>query len=179
MQITKLKIETIKENPENPRLIDDKSFQQLKKSIQQFPEMLELRPLVIDESGFVIGGNMRLKALKELGWLEVPTITINSLDDEKKKEFIIKDNLSYGEWNWNLINLEWDMDTLSDWGLDVIRFNDIDVDEFFEPSDDDDGSNKKTKIFLEYSEDDFNKFQDLIKKHKGSKEEIILKLLKQ
>jgi hypothetical protein len=172
-----IKIEEVKENPENPRLIDEKSFNQLKISIQNFPEMLNLRPLVIDENNYVIGGNMRLKALKELGWLEVPIIRFDNMDEEKKKEFIIKDNLSYGEWDWNLINLEWDMDMLQDWGLDVIKFNDIDVDEFFEPSNEDEEDNKKIKIFLEYTKEDYDKFQELIKNHQGSKENIILKLL--
>lgn len=125
--IEKVPIKQIKENPDNPRTIKGDKYKKLKKSIEDFPEMLELRPLVIDEEGLVLGGNMRLKALKELGYKEVPIIRFNNLDENKKKEFIIKDNLSYGEWDWEVLQTEWDLDALDDWGFE---FSDTD----FEPS---------------------------------------------
>jgi hypothetical protein len=94
-------INEIKPNPNNPRLIKDHKFKQLVKSIQDFPQMLELRPIVIDENNMVLGGNMRLKACIEAGLTDVPVIHANNLSEEKKKEFIVKDNVGYGEWDWD------------------------------------------------------------------------------
>ena len=114
-----LKISEVKENPKNPRKINDTMFKQLVKSIQDFPNMLEMRPLVIDENNIVLGGNMRLKALKKLGYDEIPVIKVNDLTEEQKDQFIIKDNLSYGEWDWDLIYDDWNIDELKDWGMDI------------------------------------------------------------
>ena len=93
MNFQKVKISEIKPNPNNPRIIKDENFKKLVKSIQDFPEMLELRPIVVDDNMVVLGGNMRLKALKELKITEVPIIKANELTEEQKKEFIIKDNV--------------------------------------------------------------------------------------
>jgi hypothetical protein len=116
-----LPIEQVRLNDDNPRLIKDDRFAQLKASIEQFPEMLQLRPLIIDEAGVVLGGNMRLSALLQLKYAEVPVIRALGLTDEQKREFIIKDNASFGEWNWELLaNGEWgDAATLNAWGLNV------------------------------------------------------------
>ena len=92
-------IKKIKYNPDNPRVIKDDMFKKLVTSIKEFPEMLELRPLIIDEDNIVLGGNMRLKALNHLGISDVPVKKIEGLTPEQKKEFIVKDNLSYGEWD--------------------------------------------------------------------------------
>lgn len=112
-------IEDIKENPNNPRSIKDGKLEQLKKSITNFPEMLELRPLILNKDNVVLGGNMRLRALRELGWSEVPYIQIEDLTEEQQKEFIIKDNVSYGEWDWDILEQDWTQDLLLDWGLDI------------------------------------------------------------
>ena len=112
-----MKITEIKLNPNNPRVIKDDKFEKLKKSIQDFPQMLELRPLVLDENNIVLGGNMRLRALQDLGIDDVPIIYAKDLTGDQKKEFTIKDNLSYGEWDWDTLANEWDMELLDKWGF--------------------------------------------------------------
>jgi hypothetical protein len=122
-----MKINLIKPNPNNPRIIKDDKFKKLVQSIKDFPQMLELRPIVIDENNIVLGGNMRLKACQELGLKDVPTIYAKDLTEEQKKEFIIKDNVGFGEWNWDDLANDWEVKQLTDWGLDLpIFFNDSD-----------------------------------------------------
>lgn len=116
----KLPIDQIKENPANPRTISKEKYQKLLKSIKEFPKMLELRPLVIDKDGYVLGGNMRLKALTELGFTEVPIVRAEDLTEEETRRFIITDNLSFGEWDWDRLGNEWDAQELADWGLDGV-----------------------------------------------------------
>lgn len=118
-----LNIAAIKPNEENPRFITDAKFKKLVKSIKDFPEMLEARPLVIDENNIVLGGNMRLKALRAAGVFDIPVKRITGWSEEQKKEFIIKDNLGYGEWDWDLVANGWDMAQLDEWGLDVPDFS--------------------------------------------------------
>ena len=122
-------ITQIKPNPDNPRLIKDAKFKQLVKSIQSFPQMLELRPIVIDENNVVLGGNMRLKACIEAGLTDVPVKIAHGLTEEQKKEFIIKDNVSFGEHDWDLLANEWDIQSLDDWGLDIPAFANNDIEE--------------------------------------------------
>jgi hypothetical protein len=114
-----IKTSQVKPNPNNPRLIKDSKFKQLVKSIQDFPEMLNLRPIVVDENHIVLGGNMRLKACIEAGLKEVPIIVASELTEEQQKQFIIKDNIGYGEWDWEVLANEWEAQDLSEWGLDV------------------------------------------------------------
>jgi hypothetical protein len=124
MKIEKVKINDIKPNPTNPRTIKDDKFKKLVKSIKEFPEMLEIRPIVVDDDGVVLGGNMRLKACKEAGLEEVYIIRFENLPEEKKKEFIIKDNVGYGEWDFDLLLEDWDKETLIDWGMDIPKNKD-------------------------------------------------------
>ena len=112
-------IGTIIPNPTNPRIIKDDKFKKLVKSIQEFPQMLELRPIVVDGNMVVLGGNMRLKACIAAGLKEVPIIVADQLTDAQKGEFIIKDNVGFGEWDWDLLANEWDVETLQDWGLEL------------------------------------------------------------
>ena len=112
-------ISKIKENNNNPRFINKDKFNQLVKSIKKFPEMLEKRPLVVDENNIVLGGNMRLKALKKAGIKKVWIDVAKNWSEDQKKEFIIKDNLGYGEWDFDILANEWDLEQLDDWGLDV------------------------------------------------------------
>ncbi|MDA1120848.1 MAG: ParB N-terminal domain-containing protein [Bacteroidetes bacterium] len=114
-------ITEIKLNPDNPRIIKDNKFKQLVQSVKDFPEMLKLRPVVIDENNMVLGGNMRLKACIEAGLKEVP-VTKAKLSEQQKKEFVIKDNVGFGEWDWEQLGNEWEVEELSDWGLDVPNF---------------------------------------------------------
>ena len=114
-----MRITDIKPNPNNPRIIKDDKFKKLVKSIQDFPQMLELRPIVIDENNMVLGGNMRLKACQEAGLTDVPVKQAKDLTEEQKKEFIVKDNVGYGEWDWDALANEWDIDLLNEWGLDL------------------------------------------------------------
>jgi site-specific DNA-methyltransferase (adenine-specific) len=119
MEVLKVKISEIKPNPKNPRLIKDEKFKKLVKSIIEFPQMLELRPIVVDENNIILGGNMRFKALKEAGHTEVSIVRANDLTSEQKDEFIVKDNVGFGEWDWDSLANEWDTDKLTDWGLDL------------------------------------------------------------
>jgi site-specific DNA-methyltransferase (adenine-specific) len=122
----KVKISQIKANPKNPRIIKDDKFKKLIKSIKDFPEMLEKRPLVCftdtDGKFVVLGGNMRLKASKEIGLKELPVILADEWTEEQKTEFLIKDNVGFGEWDWEELSSEWDTDKLDEWGLDVPDF---------------------------------------------------------
>lgn len=120
-KIEYLPIWKIKNNPNNPRLVKDDKFKKLVKSIKDFPEMLDKRPIIVNEDMIVLGGNMRLKACNEAGLKEVPVIVAN-WTEEQERQFIIKDNLGYGEWDWEIIANEWDADELNDWGLDIPDF---------------------------------------------------------
>jgi len=124
-----MKINELKSNPNNPRLIKDHKFKQLVKSIQDFPQMLELRPIVIDENNMVLGGNMRLKACLEAGLTDVPVIHANNLTEAQKKEFIIKDNISFGEHDWDALANEWNIIELDEWGLDIPAFANNDIEQ--------------------------------------------------
>lgn len=112
-------IDDVKLNDSNPRFIRDERFKKLVKSIREFPEMLKIRPVVVDGNMITLGGNMRLKAAKEAGLKEIPIIKAIHLTEEQKKEFIIKDNIGFGEWDWEIIANEWDGEPLEDWGLDL------------------------------------------------------------
>ena len=119
MQVTKVKINSIKTNPKNPRLIKDDKFKKLVNSIKEFPQMLELRPIVVDENNIIFGGNMRHKACIEAGLKEVYIVQAKDLTELQKDEFIVKDNVGFGEWDWDILANEWDTDKLTDWGLDL------------------------------------------------------------
>ena len=119
MKIQTVRIETIQGNKDNPRLVNKAKYEKLKKSIQDFPEMLNLRPLIVNEHNVILGGNMRYKALVELGYKEIPVIRAEDLTERQAQEFIVKDNLSYGDWDFDRLANEWDSVELEDWGLDV------------------------------------------------------------
>ena len=122
MKIEKIKISEVKLNHNNPRLIKDDKFTKLVKSIKDFPQMLEIRPIVVNSDMVILGGNMRFKACKEAGLKEVPIIIADNLTEEQQREFLIKDNTSGGEWNFNMLANEWDIEQLDEWGLDIPNF---------------------------------------------------------
>jgi DNA modification methylase len=127
MNTTLTKLSAIKRNPNNPRVLQDEKLVKLVKSIKDFPQMLEIRPIVVNDDMVVLGGNMRLKACKEAGLTEVPVIKASDLTEDQQREFIIKDNVGFGEWDWELLQDEWDTDLLDEWGLDL-EFETIDED---------------------------------------------------
>jgi len=129
MQI--VKISEVKPNPNNPRIIKDDKFAKLVKSIKEFPEMLNLRPIVVNDDMIVLGGNMRLKACKEAGLKEVPIIKAKNLTEQQQKEFIIKDNVGFGEWDWDQLANEWEADDLAEWGLEVPDFGGVELSKEF------------------------------------------------
>jgi DNA modification methylase len=115
----KVDIKKVIPNPSNPRIIKDDKFKKLVNSIKEFPQMLELRPIVVDSNMVVLGGNMRLKACIAAGLQEVDILIADQLTEEQKAEFIIKDNVGFGEWDWDLLANEWDVEALTDWGLEL------------------------------------------------------------
>ena len=124
-----MKLSDIKPNPNNPRVIKDEKFKKLVTSLREFPEMMEKRPMVCvtDTDGklYPLGGNMRLKALQELKYKEIPDAWIMLADEwseEKRKEFTIKDNVGFGEWDWDMLANEWDVEELTEWGVDIPNF---------------------------------------------------------
>jgi hypothetical protein len=121
--IQNVPINTVKANPNNPRIIKDDKFAKLVKSITEFPQMLNLRPIVVNDDMVVLGGNMRLKACKEAGLKDIPIIKASELTEQQQKEFIVKDNVGYGEWDWDDLANNWDAEELTEWGLDVWNNN--------------------------------------------------------
>lgn len=112
-------IERVLPNKQNPRLIKDNRFEQLVQSLIEFPDMLRVRPIVVDEGMVALGGNMRLHAALRLGYTEVPILQVHGWTEHQKREFIIKDNASFGEWNWDTLANEWDSEPLGAWGIDL------------------------------------------------------------
>ena len=119
MKTELVKISKVKANPNNPRLIKDDKFKKLVRSIKEFPEMLKIRPIVVDKDNIVLGGNMRLRACQEAGLKEVPILKAEELTEKQQREFIIKDNVGFGEWDWDDVANNWDAEDLEEWGFDV------------------------------------------------------------
>jgi hypothetical protein len=178
-----MKLSNLKANPDNPRVIRDHKFEKLCNSIKEFQKMMELRPIVVDKDDMVLGGNMRLEALKVLGYKEIPDSWVkkaSDLTEEEKQQFIIKDNVGFGEWDWETLANKWEEEKLSEWGLDapVWATEDIDVDSFFEEANDDEKEKPElNKITLEYNDEDFEKITELFSTTQGSKEKIVYEAL--
>jgi hypothetical protein len=168
MNFRTVKLSEIKTNPNNPRLIKDDKFHKLVKSIQEFPKMLEIRPIVVNSDMIVLGGNMRLKACKEAGLKEIPIIFADDLTEDQQREFILKDNIGYGEWNWEMIANEWDSEQLEEWGLDVPDFA-PDVDYSILDDDDVEGqltdmtNGVKKAIQIEFEAEHYEEAYNLVK----------------
>jgi ParB-like chromosome segregation protein Spo0J len=167
MKIETVKISTVKTNPNNPRVIKDEKFEQLVQSIKDFPKMLEIRPIVVNDDMIVLGGNMRLKACKEAGLKDVPIIKASDLTEEQQREFIIKDNVGFGEWDWEQLK-EWDGEELEAWGLDVPEFGaDVDYsildDEDVEDQLNDMTNGVKKAIQIEFEAEHYESAYELVK----------------
>ena len=121
--VNQVPISKVKANKGNPRFIRDEKFAKLVKSLREFPDMAKLRPIIVNAEMVVLGGNMRLKAMQELKWETVPVIVAENLTREQQAEFVIKDNVGFGEWNWEMLANQWDADLLTDWGLDIPHFD--------------------------------------------------------
>tara|TARA_R110002020_G_scaffold177087_4_gene369837 strand:- start:154 stop:699 length:546 start_codon:yes stop_codon:yes gene_type:complete len=177
--VQKIKIYKINPNANNPRLIKDHKFKKLVKSIKDFPEMLRLRPIIIDENNVVLGGNMRLRACQEAGLKEVWIDKAENFTEEQKEEFIVKDNVGFGEWDWDILGNSWNNEKLGEWGMDVWQPEKdlgVGLDDFFEESNIEE-KDQKFKIVLEYTEEDFNKLSKAFEKHTGTKEQIVFNLI--
>lgn len=148
-------INQVTPNPENPRVIRDDQFQKLVKSLMEFPDMANVRPLVINRDSVVIGGNMRLRAMNEAGWKNVPVFMVD-WDKAKQQEFIIKDNIGFGEWDWDALANDWDADDLFDWGLNVPQYEEPSIDD--EMGDSEEKMNKSLII-------EFNSEEEAMRSH--------------
>lgn len=175
-----IKTSGLKFNKNNPRAIKGEKLDKLKSSIQDFSKMMALRPIVVDETNTVLGGNMRLKAIKALGLKEIPDEWVKKVDnltEEEKRRFIVEDNVSFGDWDFELLSENWDVEELEEWGLDlVLPDKDFNADDFFEKPD---GSkNSKFRIILDFtSEEEYNEVLKGFEKYTGPKEKVLLKLL--
>lgn len=178
-----IKLKTVLPNPNNPRLVNDDKFKKLVQSIKDFPKMLALRPMIVDENGIVLGGNMRLKALKKLGYKEIPSEWVkraSELTEDEKRQFIIKDNVGFGEWDWDLLQAEWGVDELGEWGLDVVSndFDNVDLDYSDKNKEIDlDEFSSNMILKLEYTEEDYNRVRDKLMELGATPEQAVYKLL--
>jgi hypothetical protein len=121
-----LPLASVKPNPDNPRHITEANYEKLRRSINDMPEMLEVRPLVVNMDNVVLGGNMRLKAMQAAGAKKVPVMRVDWPED-KQRAFIIKDNAGFGEWDWDVLDDGWEADALEEWGLEFPKFGDLPV----------------------------------------------------
>lgn len=168
MKAQTISISQVKPNPNNPRVIKDHKFNSLVKSIKEFPKMLNVRPIVVDENYIVMGGNMRLRACQEAGLKEIPVIVLDNFTEKEQREFAIKDNVSFGEWDWELLANDWDEEELTDWGLDVWKqaenvdysiLDEEDVDDTIN----DMVKNIKKAIQIEFEMEHYEEAQELVK----------------
>ena len=163
----KLKINELKPNESNPRIIKEAKFKKLVKSIKDFPEMLELRPIILDENNIILGGNMRYKACVAAGLKEVPVKIAKGLTEEQKEEFIVKDNVGFGEWDWDILGNQWDNAKLGEWGMDVWQpeeavdysvLEDLDLASTLENK----TEHVKRAILIEFQPENYDEASDLI-----------------
>ena len=160
-EISYVSIKEVKPNKANPRVIRDDKFRKLVKSIREFPDMLRVRPLVVNGDMETLGGNMRLKACKEAGLKEVPVMVVEGWDEDRQKEFVIKDNLGYGEWDWEMLANEWDTEKLEEWGMDVWQGEAME-DEGDESEGEDKGDEVK-RVYLEVRDEVYEEMLDVLR----------------
>jgi ParB-like chromosome segregation protein Spo0J len=170
----RVKITEIKVNPSNPRTIKDEKFKKLVKSIQDFPEMSEIRPIVVNKDMVILGGNMRFKAMKDAGWKDVPVIVADNLTPEQEREFLIKDNTSGGEWDWEMLAMDWDSSQLEEWGMELPN-----VQDFSDKNEEIDIDNLESDmtIKLTYTEEEYNIVKEQLSRIASTPEQAVWKLL--
>ena len=172
MEIKNVKLSEVKSNPNNPRIIKDDKFSKLVKSIKEFPKMLEIRPIVVNADMIVLGGNMRLKACKEAGLKEVPVIFAHDLTEDEQRQFIIKDNVGFGEWDWDMLANEWEPELLESWGLEVwkapteVDYSILDDDDLNDQLSDMTNGVKKA-IQIEFEAEHYEEAQELVNFWRG------------
>jgi len=169
-----MKLKDIKPNPNNPRVLRDEKFQKLKQSITEFPKMLSLRPMVIDENNVVLGGNMRLRALQELGFTDVEEAWVkrsSDLTEDEKKRFIIADNVAFGEWDWDTLANDWEVVDLEAWGLEIPQFDTVEEEVIEEEEE------QSNVIELKFNNEYYSIVKAKLNAISGSPEWAVLKLL--
>jgi|TARA_R100000084_G_scaffold109301_1_gene75500 ParB-like chromosome segregation protein Spo0J len=167
MKIEQIDIKKIIANNENPRTIKNEKFDKLCESIKNFPEMMEIRPIVVNDNYEILGGNMRFRACKVVGLKKVPIIKAKNLTEEQQKEFIIKDNVNAGQWDWDMLGNEWDSLKLGDWGMDVWQPEkevDYSILDDFEMDDELENKEKNVKkgVLIEFNPEDYDEAMVLI-----------------
>jgi hypothetical protein len=178
-----MKLKDIKPNPNNPRVLRDDKFQKLKQSITEFPKMLSLRPMVIDENNVVLGGNMRLRALQELGFTDVEEAWVkrsSDLTEDEKKRFIIADNVAFGEWDWDTLANDWEVVDLEAWGLEIPQFDERGEIDYSDKNQEIDVEDLEglMAINLKYTEEDYWKVKEQLSKIAQTPEQAVWKLLR-
>jgi len=168
----------IKGLPQNPRFIKDEKFNKLVKSIKEFPDMLNIRPIVVNGDRVILGGNMRYRACQVAGIKKIPIIIAENLTLQQTKQFLIKDNVGFGEWDYDILGNEWEQDELSEWGLEIFPATELDLDDFFSDENLEAEKDAEFKIVLDYNEEDYEKVTSKLNSLGGSKESIIFNLLK-
>lgn len=185
-----MKLSDIKPNPRNPRTITEDKLDKLKKSIEEMPKGLSIKPMIVDENNIIIGGNQRYLALLELGYDEIPDNWVKKvidLTEDEKKRFLIVDNVSFGEWDWGLISEDFDLDDLDSWGLDVVSFSsevDYGILDYVDITEEVEDMKKAVKrgIMLDFDSIYYSEAQDLFKYYRSKKIDLgvlIINLLKQ
>lgn len=186
----KIKIDHLKELENNPRLVNDGKLEQIKKSLKEFPKMLELRPIVINKQNQILGGNLRWRAAKELGWQEIDCVVLE--DADKEYEFLIKDNLSYGDWNWSSLVEDYKSNILVDWGVNIpVWFKDLELsledkkpqkpqEEITQPEAKEKTFSSKKALYLFYTIDEKNELIERINaiRNDRSNEQVFMDLVK-
>jgi ParB-like chromosome segregation protein Spo0J len=167
MKIEHIDIKKIIANNKNPRTIKNEKFDKLCESIKNFPEMMEIRPIVVNDNYEILGGNMRFRACKVVGLKKVPIIKAKNLTEEQQKEFIIKDNVNAGQWDWDMLGNEWDSLKLGDWGMDVWQPEkevDYSILDDFEMDDELENKEKNVKkgVLIEFNPEDYDEAMVLI-----------------
>ena len=177
MDIIKVKISEVKTNPNNPRVLKDNKFKKLVESIKSFPKMLEIRPIVVNNDMVVLGGNMSLKACKEAGLKEVHIIKAEDLTENEQREFVIKDNVSFGEWDWDSLANNFEPLDLNDWGLDVwqpeedVDYSILDDIDLGDTLDEKTGGVKRA-LMIEFEAGDYDEANELISKARKDGQDV-------